>query len=318
MIVLLTLALAGAQTEPSPRGALDYLVGEFRAEVELFDREGNVARRVTSETRAHPIFDGGAIEQSGALLGTGLEARSLYYVDEQTGEIRWLALSSSLEHHVFTGRIEDGGLSLIAEGRSRDGRPLRFKRVDSRVSEEGYTFSMYASGPGEDDWILLNRQFNRRLGRGRVAAEALRSYAGVWIGEEQRESAAGVGYRFRYALEPVDDAGTLFEMTITEEMDDGSSRLVFTGFKDYDRHAEKVRYHAFSPSGRVAHGRVLLVGDALETVYEGRGPDGSVATIKDVFTRLEENRFRSVTYLRPEREAEWRQIHEDHWRRAQE
>ncbi len=310
--LLITLAQIAGQAPSTPE--LDYLVGEFRADVELYDAAGNVSRNAKSEIQAHRIFDGNALEQTGALLDLGAEARSFYFVDEVTKVVRWAALSSNLELNVFSGALENGELTLTADGRGRDARPLQFKRVDRKISNDGYEMSMYVSDAGAGEWRLINRQFNRRLERGEAAVEALRSYAGVWLGEEHRRTQAGDGFRFRYALEPMDASETIYEMTITQEMDDGAAQLLFKGFKNYDAHEDVVRYHGFSPSGRVARGRVLLVGETLETIYEGASPNGPPAEIKDVFTHLGDDRFHSITYMR--RDGTWTQINEDHWKRA--
>lgn len=147
-----------------------------------------------------------------------------------------------------------------------------------------------------------------------VLLDRLDPYVGSWR-TDPRTGPDGRAFHFTYRLVWFDPARTLVEMTIRQVFDDGEDRLLWTGFKGWDRAGdEPVYYRGFSPGGRAAAGAVRMDGEQLVTEYAGWGPTGPVVRIRDVFGPVVDGSFESVTLV--ERDGGWREVMRDRWVRS--
>jgi len=146
-----------------------------------------------------------------------------------------------------------------------------------------------------------------------AALTELAPYLGEWRAEPST-APDGRGFRFGYSLQWFDPGHTVVEMLITQNFDDGETRVLWMGFKGRDPASGGIYYHGFSPSGRVARGEVAKESADVLTVYEGWGPTGAVARIQDRFLPVEDDSFMSITSVW--RDEAWREIMRDTWTRV--
>lgn len=144
---------------------------------------------------------------------------------------------------------------------------------------------------------------------------ALGDYVGRWRSEE-KTARDGRTYRFGYQVRWYDQAHTIVQIRVDQLWPDGSSDLLWDGFKGRAGDGVEVYYWGASPSGRSARGRLYLEGDRLITAYDAWSVDGSAVRVRDVFTPVEDGRFIGRTWLRAEGETDWRQVGEDRWERV--
>lgn len=143
--------------------------------------------------------------------------------------------------------------------------------------------------------------------------DRLEAYIGTWR-SDARTTADGRVFRFGYALHWFDTGHTVVEMLITQRFEDGEVRMNWRGFKGWDRVRGGLYYHGFSPSGRVADGRVVAEPDAVLTTYDGWGAEGAPVRIQDRFLPVEGGVFTSITSIW--QGGTWREIMRDHWTRV--
>jgi hypothetical protein len=139
----------------------------------------------------------------------------------------------------------------------------------------------------------------------------LARYIGDWDSNLQKDP-TDREYRFHYRLEWYDRARSLVKMTIYQNFTDGEDRLLWEGFKGWNPMEEKTFYYGFSPSGRAGFGGLRKEGEMLHTEYDAKGPRGGLK-IRDTFTPLSEDSFRSETYLL--RGDSWQKMTDETWTR---
>ncbi len=145
-----------------------------------------------------------------------------------------------------------------------------------------------------------------------AALERLDAYVGVWDAEAQ-VAPDGRGFHFVYSLTWFDARRTIVEMLITQRFDTGEERVLWKGFKGWDRADGGVYYHGFSPGGRSASGEVREDGLGLVTEYRGWAPAGPVNNVRDDFSPVTDGSFTSITFL--ERDGTWQEASRDRWTR---
>lgn len=145
--------------------------------------------------------------------------------------------------------------------------------------------------------------------------DGLDPYVGTWL-SDRRTTPDGIGFRFGYDLQWYDPARTMVEMLITQHFEDGREDVVlWKGYKGWDPKEEMAYYHAFSPQGRAATGRVYVEDGGLVTEYRGWGPRGPGPEIRDVFHPVEGDTFLAVTYMM--RDGAWTEVSRDEWTRVE-
>ena len=142
----------------------------------------------------------------------------------------------------------------------------------------------------------------------------LSPYVGNWLGLNIHEGTNGERYRFHYELHWFDKDRTVLEMTISQRYDDGSSALMWKGFKGWDPVRENWYYNGFSVRGQVARGQVQPASDRffVDTIYRGFGPSANNdIEIRDRFTHVRNGAFESLTEIR--RDNEWMEVNREQW-----
>lgn len=147
--------------------------------------------------------------------------------------------------------------------------------------------------------------------------EAARVYLGLWRAEWVSPQNSDRRFRFEYELTPFDQQGLMLEMVITQEFEDGERRLLWRGYKGWNKAAGTTYYEGFSPLSRVSSGVMKVVGDELMTYYTAFDGQGQEVELIDVFRPIEGDSFDDVTYLRPLGTDDWRVIGQSTWHRVE-
>lgn len=137
-------------------------------------------------------------------------------------------------------------------------------------------------------------------------------YVGQWKSDTKTNRQNGSKFYYTYNFTYFNTDKTIYKMIISQHFEEGKESVLWEGYKGWNPDKEEVYYYGFSPSGRFSIGNVSIEGKKLITRYTGYGPDGVPAQIVDEFYPIENDKFRSITNLKPE-DGEWRVIGRDEW-----
>ena len=303
---------------PEALERLQVLAGSWETDSVVFlDPDGEV-RRTAGATAHNELQLGGLVlAHRGRLDDPVIETRGWYWWDRNDGGLRMGSVSSTGRYDEFAGGWQGDRLVMVSVIEDASGR--LFRMTHSEITRDAYVESLAVSEDGGETWRTTSRQRMRRVGADRATGAedvlpAIDSYTGHWRTEPKHRPGEDP-FHFEYDLTWMDPTETIARLEIVRVASDGSTTVVFVGFKGREPRGDGVYYHAASPSGRGARGTVHLERELLVTVYDGWTADGDVAEIRDVFEPVEDERFVSRTYLRTSAGEAWRQIGEDHWSR---
>ena len=140
----------------------------------------------------------------------------------------------------------------------------------------------------------------------------LERYLGDWISDVRKDPSERE-FRFSYHLDLYDQRGNMVKMVIRKEYSDGEVKILWEGFKGWHPVKKVVYYHGFSPSGRAGAGELRKSGELLLTEYEGFDGRGNGVQLRDTFTPLSPDSFRSETNIL--RDGKWQSINIETWNR---
>lgn len=146
--------------------------------------------------------------------------------------------------------------------------------------------------------------------------DAIAPYIGLWRSDVKTAADSKRTYYFEYELAYFDPGRQIVEMKIDQIFKDGERRLLWHGYKGWNRIEKETYYYGFSPQGRVSRGKFAVSDASFVTFYTGHGPTGGQVEVRDVFSSVSEGEFTNETWLRPSGERDWRVVAQDTWRRV--